>query len=418
MPISTREQVGADAGLAVGETRRVPILDDAGALAAAAELAARFRAGASERDQRRSVPRRQVQELAQAGLLAATVPAEYGGSDIAVTTLAEVFRLLAAADPSIAQIPHSHFVSVNLLKVAGTPSQRSFFFAEMLAGGSFGNAQTEPPTSDLQVIDTRITRSAPGVFRLNGRKGYCTGALFASWIPTLARLDDGTPEGGEELIAFVPRTASGVTVVDDWAGMGQRTAASGRVEFADVEVPSEHIVRRAVALNRPRGYGAFSGLLHAAILVGIARGALVDAAAFVRERALPVEDAHVARAQDDPLSVQRFGALTVEVRAAEAALRVAAEAVAAVLADPTPDHATEALLAVGTVTVQGERAALAVADGVFEVGGIRAAMDDVNLHRHWRNARTHALGEPTRWKQHHLGRHTLLGISPPRHSQI
>jgi SfnB family sulfur acquisition oxidoreductase len=400
------------------QAARVPRLDDATAIAVARELASAFAAGAAERDRDRTLPYAQIEEVARTGLLAATVPAEDGGSDISPATLSEVFRILASADPSIAQIPHSHFVSVNLLKVAGTPEQKSFFFAELLNGGCFGNAQSEPTTSDAHVIDTRITRSAPGSFRLNGRKGYCTGALFATWIPTLARLDDGTAEGGEELIAFVPRSAPGLTVVDDWSGMGQRTTASGRVEFDDVLVPSDHIIRRAKALDRPRGYGAFAQLLHAAIQVGIAGGTLAEAAEFVRASAIPYEDAHVQRAQDDPLVVQRFGELAVEVRGAEAALRVAGEAVSEVLREPSPAAASEALLAVATANIWGERAALATATAIFEVGGTRAASDTLNLHRHWRNARTHSLAEPIRWKYHHLGRYTLLGVSPPRHTQI
>jgi len=116
--------------------------------------------------------------------------------------------------------------------------------------------------------------------------------------------------------------------------------------------------------------------------------------------------------------VQRFGELTVDVRAAEAALRVAGDAVTEVLARPSTEAATEASLAVATANVLGERAALTVANAIFEVGGTRAAQDPLNLHRHWRNARTHSLADPIRWKYHHLGRYTLLGINPPRHAQI
>src|SRR4249919_808752 len=105
------------------EARRVPELDDAAAVAVARDLATRFASGAADRDRERAVPYAQIEELARTGLLAATVPAAYGGSDISPATLAEVFRILASADPNIAQIPHSHFVSVNLLKVAGTPEQ-------------------------------------------------------------------------------------------------------------------------------------------------------------------------------------------------------------------------------------------------------------------------------------------------------
>jgi SfnB family sulfur acquisition oxidoreductase len=397
--------------------RRVPQLDDAAAIGVARELALIFAEGAAERDRDRVVPYRQVEDLSRTGLLAITIPHSYGGSDVSPSTLAEVIRILAAADPNVAQIPHSHFVYLNLLKVAGTPEQQRFFFGEVQAGGVLGRAESEPGSAGA-VIDARLTRDEPGSFRLNGHKDYCTGAIFATWIPTLAKLDDGTPEGGEELIAFVDRTAAGVTVVDDWGGMGQRTTASGSAVFADVTVPAEHIIRRAKALDRPRGYGAFAQLLHSAVEVGIARGVLAEAAAFVRSEARPAALVHGYRAQDDPMLVQRFGELTVEVRAAEAALEAAALAVGGVLGAPSPDAATEASLAVATAKVVGERAALAVTNAIFEVGGPAASLQSLNLHRHWRNARTHTLHDPIRWKFHHLGRFTLLGISPPRHEQI
>ena len=398
--------------------RRVPVLEDETAVAEARRLAETFAAGAAARDRDRVLPYEQVDELAEAGLLALTVPAAYGGPDVSASTLTEVFRLIATADPNIAQIPHSHFVYANLVRVAGTPEQQRFFFSELLEGGRFGNAQSELKTPGVNVVETRLTRDEPGWFRLNGAKGYCTGAIFATWIPVLARLDDGTPEGGEELVAFVERSAEGVTVVDDWGGMGQRTTASGTVELHGVRVAAEHVVRRGKAFDGPHSYGAFAQLLHAAIEVGIARGVLDEAADFVRTQARPHYEAQVQRAQDDPLVIQRFGELTVEVRVAEATLRAAGEAVDRALADPTDETAAEASLAVATAKIVAEQAALALTNGIFEVSGTRSAAASLGLDRHWRNARTHTLHDPVRWKYHHLGRWTLLGVRPPRHGQI
>jgi SfnB family sulfur acquisition oxidoreductase len=397
---------------------QVPVLDDASAVAEARRLAERFAEGAAARDRDRVLPYDQIDELAEAGLLALTVPAAYGGADVSASTLAEVFRLIATADPNIAQIPHSHFVYANLVRVAGTPEQQRFFFSELLEGGRFGNAQSELKTPGANVVDTRLTRDEPGWFRLNGAKGYCTGAIFATWIPVLARLDDGTPEGGEELIAFVERSADGVSVVDDWGGMGQRTTASGTVELHGVAVPAEHVVRRGKAFDGPHSYGAFAQLLHAAIEVGIARGVLDEAAEFVRTKARPHYEAQVQRAQDDPLTIQRFGELTVDVRVAEATLRAAGEAVDRALAEPNDDTAAEASLAVATAKIVAEKASLGATNGIFEVSGTRSAAASLGLDRHWRNARTHTLHDPVRWKYHHLGRWTLLGVRPPRHGHI
>src|ERR1043165_5637720 len=92
------------------------IADAAEALAVAASLAEEFRADASARDVERRLPRAELDRLSASGLLAVTVPAEHGGADVSAETLAEIFRLLAAADASRAQIPQSHFAYVNVMR--------------------------------------------------------------------------------------------------------------------------------------------------------------------------------------------------------------------------------------------------------------------------------------------------------------
>ena len=225
-------------------------------------------------------------------------------------TLAEVFRLLAAADPNIAQIPQSHFAYVNVLRAQGTPAQRRFFFGEVLAGRRFGNAQSEAGTKHVQDYRTRLLPEGDH-FVLRGVKHYSTGALFAHWIPVLARREDETLH-----VAYVPRDAPGLTIVDDWAGMGQRTTASGTVRLDDVAVPAAHVVPHHLTFTGPQLHGALAQLLHAAIDVGIAGGTLTEAVEFVRTKARPWFESGQDSAAQDPLVVQRVGELTVKVRAA------------------------------------------------------------------------------------------------------
>ncbi|MGW4770478.1 acyl-CoA dehydrogenase family protein [Nocardia sp. NPDC004278] len=73
-----------------------------------AQLASEFAAGAAARDLGRELPFAEVDRLAAGGLLAITAPAAFGGADLPPSVVAEVVRVLAAADPNIAQIPHSH----------------------------------------------------------------------------------------------------------------------------------------------------------------------------------------------------------------------------------------------------------------------------------------------------------------------
>lgn len=398
-------------------TARTPgahvIADDAEALAVARALAAEFRTGASARDAERRLPRAELDRLSASGLLAVTVPAEHGGADVSALTLAEIFRLLGAADASLAQIPQSHFAYVNVIRRQGTDEQRKFFFAELLAGRRFGNAQSEAGTRHVQDIRTRLEPRPDGSFTLTGVKHYCTGALFADWIPVLARAADDRLH-----VAYVPAGAPGVTVVDDWDGLGQRTTASGTVRLDAVPVPADRVLPHHLTFEGPQLHGAVAQLLHAAIDAGLAAGALAEAAEFVRTSSRPWFESGAEKVTEDPLLIQRFGELSLEVRASEALLREAARTVDAAAADLDDDTAAEASLAVAAAKVQAARAAVEVSSALFEVSGTRSALASLNLHRHWRDARTHTLHDPTRWKIQHLGRHALNGTRPPRHGLL
>ncbi|MDT3396038.1 SfnB family sulfur acquisition oxidoreductase [Streptomyces sp. B1866] len=389
------------------------IADDAEALAVAARLADEFRAGAAERDAERRLPHAEVERLSASGLLAVTVPAEHGGADVTAATLAEVFRLLASADASLAQIPQSHFVYVGVLRAQGTARQREFFFREVLAGRRLGNAQSEAGTRHVQDIRTRLDPAPDGGHLLTGLKHYATGALFAHWIPVLARAGDG-----ELHVAYVPRDAPGLTVTDDWDGMGQRTTASGTVRLDAVPVPADRVVPHHLTFRGPQLHGAVAQLLHTAIDTGIAAGALAEAAAFVRTKSRPWFESGVDTAAEDPLLIQRFGELAIQVRAAEALLRDAARAVDAARADLTDDTAAEASVAVAAAKAFAGETAVTLGGALFEVAGTRSALRGLNLHRHWRDARTHTLHDPARWKVQHVGRYVLNGTRPPRHGLL
>ncbi|MFI5839170.1 SfnB family sulfur acquisition oxidoreductase [Catenuloplanes sp. NPDC051500] len=388
------------------------IADAAEALDVARRLAAEFAKDAAARDAERRLPRAELDALSAAGLLAITVPATHGGAGVDTVTLTEVIRLLAAADPNIAQIPQSHFVYVNVIRARGTTEQQAFFYRELLAGKRFGNAQSEAGTKHVQDYRTRLVRDGDG-FVLEGTKHYSTGALFAHWIPVLARGDD------EKLhVAYVPADAPGLTVIDDWNGMGQRTTASGTVRLDAVRVPADRVLPHHLTFTGPQLHGAVAQLLHAAIDAGIADGALAEAVEFVRTKSRPHFESGFDKASDDPLLIQRFGELAIEVRAAGALLADAARAVDAARAELTEESAGAASIAVAAAKVYADKAALAVTNALFEVSGTRSSLDPLNLHRHWRNARTHTLHDPVRWKTQHIGRYTLNGTLPPRHGLL
>jgi SfnB family sulfur acquisition oxidoreductase len=393
----------------------------ADATAVAERLATAFAEQACARDAGRTLPHDQVQALKSSGLLALSVPAAHGGMEAPAAIVAEVFRLLAHGDPSLAQIPHSHYTFLEALRLQGTHAQQGYFYGLVRDGALFANAQTERGPHPVNIDATTLTVSSAGGYVLTGRKFYCTGALFADWLIVRASLADGsgdvTTADTPKAIAFVPCDAPGLQIVDDWDGMGQRTTASGTVTLENVPVPTNHVVPFSAIFDGPTVYGAHAQLLHAAIDVGIATGALAEG---VRQaaRARPHFEAQVDSAVHDPTLIALAGDLTVTVRGAQALLGEAARRLDAARAVPTEDSAAETSVAVAVAKVAAVRAALEASSVLFELGGTRSATAGDNLSRHWRDARTHTLHDATRWKLQHIGRHTLSGTRPPRHGQV
>ena len=98
------------------------IADDAQAIAAAHALAQRLAQGAAERDRERRLPRDEIEWFSQSGLWAITVPKAYGGAGVSHVTLTEVVKIVAAADPSLGQLPQNHFGLVDVIALTGTVS--------------------------------------------------------------------------------------------------------------------------------------------------------------------------------------------------------------------------------------------------------------------------------------------------------
>jgi SfnB family sulfur acquisition oxidoreductase len=404
----------------VPDARAQRIDSDEQALERAGAVREQIAAGAAERDRLRELPAAEIELLSEEGLLAITVPRAYGGAEVTLETLAQVISTLASADPNVAQIPQSHFVYLELIRQLGTSAQQELVFGEVLAGGRLANAQSEAGSKTVADIRTRLHGNRREGYVLDGEKFYCTGSLLAHWLTVLAKDDDGRTQ-----VAILPADTHGVTIVDDWKGMGQRTTASGTVKLERVAVPTDMVVPHHRMFERPQVYGARAQLIHTAIDVGIAVGALQDACEFVRTASRPWFEAEVQRASDDPLLIQRVGELAIGVRGAQALLGEAARTIDTVERNAlgrngslSEEDAARASIAVATAKAFADRVSVETASALFELAGTRSAANDLNLHRHWRNARTHTLHDPVRWKLQHIGRYTLTGDFPPQHGQV
>ncbi|NBA97234.1 SfnB family sulfur acquisition oxidoreductase [Pseudomonas sp. R5(2019)] len=388
------------------------IQTDAQALDVARQLAVYLRQDCVLRDRERRLPHPELEVFSHSGLWGISVPKRFGGAGVSNVTLAQVIRLIAQADASIGQIPQNHFYALEVLRVNGDPAQQQRLFAEVLAGQRFGNALAELGTATAHDRTTRLTRDGDH-YRINGRKFYATGAIYAQRIPTSV-----IDELGVQQLAFVAANIPGVSVIDDWSGFGQRTTGSGSVVFDNVLVAAVDVVPFQAAFERPTPVGPLAQILHAAIDTGIARAAYEDTLHFVRTRTRPWIDSGFDKASEDPLTLKTLGQLGIRLKAAEALLERAGEFLDRAQTETTAQSVAAASIAVAEARAISTEVSLAAGSTLFELAGSQATLAEHGLDRHWRNARTHTLHDPVRWKYHAIGNYYLNDANPPLRGTI
>ncbi|PXX76614.1 sulfur acquisition oxidoreductase, SfnB family [Pseudomonas sp. LAMO17WK12:I10] len=392
------------------------ITSDEQALIVASDLAEDFKRDSALRDRERRLPHPELEAFSRSGLWGISVPREYGGAGVSNVTLAKVIALIAQADGSLGQIPQNHFYALEVLRVNGSEAQKKRLYAEVLAGQRFGNALAELGTKTAHDRTTRLTRDVQDGrdgYRINGRKFYSTGALYAQRIPTSV-----VDEQGVQQLAFVPAGSQGLNVIDDWSGFGQRTTGSGSVVFEEVFVAAEDVIPFQSAFERPTTVGPLAQILHAAIDTGIARAAYEDALHFVRTKTRPWIDSGNDKASEDPLTLKSFGHLSIRLHATEALLERSGEFLDAAQAEPNAETVAAASIAVAEARAISTEISLAAGSTLFELAGSQATLAEHGLDRHWRNARVHTLHDPVRWKYHAVGNYYLNQTNPPLRGTI
>lgn len=370
----------------------------------------RLRDGAAERDRNRELPRAEVRELLDAGFGSARVPAEHGGEGVDLATLFARLIDLAAADSNVAHVFRGHLAVIEMQFFEPDAARRDAWYGRALAGDLVGNAQSEQTaTSDLA---TTLT-SVDGELRLNGRKYYTTGSIYADWIDLSARYND------EDHQVIVSTRTPGVESIDDWAGFGQRLTGSGTTTFTDVVVEPELVRPYALdddGFRHPYLMGFFQ-LVLLGVVAGVGRAAVDDAVAFVQPRRRIFGYGGEAFPREDPLVQTVVGKLSSAAFTARAAVLEAARSLDAALAGyragaPEAAAFTRAQLDVYRAQQTVLPTVIDATAELFEVGGASSVDTGRGLDRHWRNARTIATHNPSVQRLRAIGDWELNGVLP------
>src|SRR4051812_12192021 len=255
------------------------------ARALASELAAR----AAQHDRDASFPHENFKELAEAGLLALTVPTALGGHGAGALDTARILGILGKADPSTALVLSMHYIQ-HLVMGRSTrwPGRLSRKLArESVEGVSLINAlRVEPDLGSPSRggLPATVARKTETGWRLSGRKIYSTGAPILKWCAVWAKTDEPEVRVG---LFLVPAGLPGTRIVETWDHLGLRASGSHDVIFDDVVFPLDHEidVRLPDEWRTPDFTQATVGAIFiAAIYDGVARAARDWLIGFLKER--------------------------------------------------------------------------------------------------------------------------------------
>jgi len=256
------------------------------------ELLARIRSRAADYDRDNRFPVEDLHELAAAGYLAALVPEELGGSGLSlVDAVSEQIRLAAAA-PATALSVNMHLIWTGVAKTLRERGDSSldYVLTEAAAGEIFAFGISEPG-NDLVLFDsmTDAVRQPDGGYAFTGTK------IFTSLSPVWTRLGVfGRDEGASEprlVHGFLDRSASGITILDDWDTVGMRASQSNTTRLDGAVAAPDRVFgfRSPGPSADPLVFAIFANfeILVSAVYTGIAERALelaVQAATTRRSR--------------------------------------------------------------------------------------------------------------------------------------
>jgi alkylation response protein AidB-like acyl-CoA dehydrogenase len=255
---------------------------------------------AEEHDHEDSFPDAVVEQMKELGLFGVTIPEEYGGMGLDLTTYAMIVEELSRGWISISGIVNTHFIGSYLLMKFGSDEQKDYFLPKMATGELRAAFSLSEPGlgSDVQAISTRAKKDGDD-WVINGQKMWVTNGLRSGVVFLLAKSDPDASPPYKGMTCFITEKEpgaekntgkfEGLEIPPKIKKMGYKGVESTELVYSDYRCPSDRILGGEDAgLNK--GFGQMMDALEvgrvnvAARGVGIAQRALELALRYSQER--------------------------------------------------------------------------------------------------------------------------------------
>lgn len=239
----------------------------------------------AELDEREEFPWEIMKVLAQSDMFGIFIPEEYGGLGMGSLELSIAVEELSRACLGVSTSYAANALGTYPILLFGTPEQKEKYLPDIAAGKrlvAFGLTEANAG-SDAAGIQTTATKDGD-YYILNGTKQWITNGGEAE-IYTIIAITDRS-KGARGASAFiVEKGTPGFSFGKKEKKMGIRASVTRELVFEDCKIPKENLLGREgmgfivamKTLDQSRvGVGAQG--------VGVAQGALDEAARFARER--------------------------------------------------------------------------------------------------------------------------------------
>jgi alkylation response protein AidB-like acyl-CoA dehydrogenase len=352
---------------------------------------------AEHHDHEDSFPDDVVEQMKELGLFGVTIPEEYGGMGLDLTTYTMIVEELSRGWISISGIVNTHFIGSYLLMKFGTDEQKERWLPRMATGEIRAAFSLSEPGlgSDVQAISTRAKRDGDA-WTINGQKMWVTNGLRSGLVFLLAKTDPEASPPYKGMTCFVtekePDAAensgdyAGLTVPPQIRKMGYKGVESTELVYEDYRCPPENVLGgEDDGLNK--GFGQMMDALEvgrvnvAARGVGIAQRALELALRYSQER--------------KTFGKQSADHQAIQFKLADMATKVEAARLLTLKAARLKDAGERSDLETGMAKLYASEAGKEVVEDSFRIHGGYGYSKEYEIERLYRDAPLLLIGEGT-----------------------
>jgi alkylation response protein AidB-like acyl-CoA dehydrogenase len=335
-----------------------------------------------------------VEQMAELGLFGVTIPEEYGGMGLDLTTYALIVEELSRGWISISGVVNTHFIGSYLLVKFGTEAQRERLLPRMATGelrAAFSLSEPELG-SDVQAIKTSARKREDGDWEISGQKMWVTNGLRSGVVFVLVRTDREADPPYKGMTCFVcekePGAAEspGLLVPPQIRKMGYKGVESTELVFDGYRCPADMVLGGEQA-GLGQGFVQMMDALEvgrvnvAARGVGIAQRALELGLRYAQER----------RAFGKPIAQHQ----AIQFKLADMATKVEAARLLTRKAARLKDAGVRADLEAGMAKLFASEAGKEVVEDAFRIHGGYGYSKEYEVERLYRDAPLLLIGEGT-----------------------